>query len=139
MVDAWRDEGVVEFWGFRTDMPDVLGQSHFVVLPSYYREGFPKALIEAAACGRAVITTDAPGCRDAIIEGKTGRLVPVRNSAALADAMRGLIEDKETRLEMGIAGRKHAEQVFSIEHVTRRHLDIYLDLSGKLEPLKRMA
>jgi glycosyltransferase involved in cell wall biosynthesis len=139
MLDAWKAEGAVEFWGFRTDMPDVLAQSHIVVLPSYYREGLPKALIEAAACGRAVITTDAPGCREAIIEGKTGRLVPVRDSAALANAMRGLIEDEAARVEMGIAGRKHAEQVFSIEHVTRRHLDIYLDLSAKLDPLKRMA
>jgi glycosyltransferase involved in cell wall biosynthesis len=139
MLDAWKAEDVVEFWGFRTDMPDVLAQSHIVVLPSYYREGFPKALIEAAACGRAVITTDAPGCRDAIVEGKTGRLVPVRDSTALADAMRGLIEDKATRLRMGIAGRKHAEKVFSIEHVTRRHLDIYRDLSRKLEPLKQIS
>jgi glycosyltransferase involved in cell wall biosynthesis len=138
MLDAWRAEGIVDFQGFRSDMPDILGNSHIVVLPSY-REGFPRALIEAAACGRAVVTTDTPGCRDAVIENKTGRLVPVRDSAALANAMRGLIEDEATRVEMGIAGRKHAEQMFSIEHVTSRHLDIYLDLSGRLDPLKRMA
>ena len=138
LLDTWRAENLVEFWGFRNNMPDVLRQSHIVVLPSY-REGFPKALIEAAACGRAVITTDVPSCRDAIIEGRTGRLVPVRDSAALADAMRGLIEDGETRRKMGIAGRKHAEQAFSVEHVMRRHLDIYSDLSEKLAPLEQMA
>jgi glycosyltransferase involved in cell wall biosynthesis len=130
-LDAWKAEGVVEFWGFRSDMPDVLGQSHLVVLPSY-REGFPKALIEAAACGRAVVTTDTPGCRDAVIENQTGKLVPVRDSHALAVAIRSLIEDHATRREMGVAARKHAEQVFSIDHVTRRHLDIYQDLSTRI-------
>jgi glycosyltransferase involved in cell wall biosynthesis len=131
VLDAWKAEGVVEFWGFRGDMPNVLGQSHIVVLPSY-REGFPKALIEAAACGRAVVTTDTPGCRDAIIENKTGKLVPVRDSQALADAIRSLIENQAIRRQMGIAARQHAEQAFSIEHVTRRHLDIYHGLSTKL-------
>ena len=134
MLDAWKAEGVVEFWGFRSDMPAVLGQSHLVVLPSY-REGFPKALIEAAACGRAVVTTDTPGCRDAIIENTTGILVPARDSKALAGAMRSLIEDQATRREMGIAARKHAEQVFSIDHVTRRHLDIYQGLSTRLRAI----
>jgi glycosyltransferase involved in cell wall biosynthesis len=130
VLDAWKAEGVVEFWGFRTDMPDVLGQAHIVVLPSF-REGLPKALIEAAACGRPVVTTDAPGCRDAIIENKTGRLVPVRDIQALAGAMRSLIDDKATRLRMGIAGRELAKQTFSIDHVTRRHLEIYRGLSGR--------
>jgi len=138
VLDVWRAEKVVEFWGFRDDMPDVLRQSHIVVLPSY-REGFPKALIEAAACGRAVITTNTPGCRNAVIENKTGRLVPVRDSAALAEAMRSLIEDRETRTNMGMAGREHAEQAFSIDHVTRRHLDIYLGLSRNLKSFNRMA
>ena len=137
ILEAWNTEGVVEFWGFRSDMADVLRQSHIVVLPSY-REGFPKALIEAAACGRAVVTTDTPGCRDAIIENKTGRLVPVRDSLALADAMRSLIEDEEIRRKMGIAGREHAVQAFSIEHVTRRHLDIYLGLSRRLKQSERV-
>ena len=130
-LDAWKAEGIVELWGFRTDMDDVLRQSHIVVLPSYYREGLPKALIEAAACGRPVVTTDAPGCRDAIIPDRTGRLVPVRDVPALADAMRGLIDDKATRLRMGVAGRELAEQAFSIDHVTRRHLEIYRGLSGR--------
>jgi glycosyltransferase involved in cell wall biosynthesis len=135
-LDAWKTEGVVEFWGFRGDMPDVFSRAHIIVLPSY-REGFPKALIEAAACGRAVVTTDTPGCRDAIVEGQTGRLVPVRDSAALAAAIRGLIDNKETRRNMGIAGRDLAERKFSIEHVVHRHLDIYLALSRIIKPLDR--
>jgi glycosyltransferase involved in cell wall biosynthesis len=133
LLDAWKAEGVVEFWGFRSDMPEVFRRSHIIVLPSY-REGFPKALIEAAACGRAVVTTDVPGCRDAIRADETGRLVPVRDSAALAEAMRGLIEDKQLRLRMGIAGRKLAERAFSVEEVTRRHLDIYRGLSSARPP-----
>jgi glycosyltransferase involved in cell wall biosynthesis len=114
-------------------MPDVFRQAHIVVLPSY-REGLPKSLIEAAACARPVVTTDTPGCRDAIVEGETGRLVPVQDAAALANAMRGLIDDKATRLRMGAAGRKLAEQEFSIDHVTRRHLEIYRSLSGQSNP-----
>ena len=133
LLDAWKAEGVVEFWGFRSDMPEVFGRSHIVVLPSY-REGFPKALIEAAACGRAVVTTDVPGCRDAIRADETGRLVPVRDSAALAAAMRGLIEDRQIRLKMGIAGRALAERAFSVAEVTRRHLDIYHGLSSGRAP-----
>jgi glycosyltransferase involved in cell wall biosynthesis len=135
-LDAWKAEAAVEFWGFRSDMPDVFAQAHIVVLPSY-REGFPKALIEAAACGRAVVTTDTPGCRDAIVEGKTGRLVPVRDGPALAAAMRGLIDDGDTRRNMGIAGRDLAERKFSIEHVTHRHLEIYRGLCKKPDPLER--
>jgi glycosyltransferase involved in cell wall biosynthesis len=130
-LDAWKSEGVVELWGFRTDMPDVLRQSHIVVLPSFYREGLPKALIEAAASGRPVITTDTPGCRDAIIPGKTGRLVPARDVPALASAMRDLIGDRAARQRMGVAAREFAENAFSIDHVIRRHLEIYCGLSGK--------
>jgi len=133
LLDDWKAEGVVEFWGYHSDMPEVFARSHIVVLPSYL-EGFPKALIEAAACGRAVVTTDVPGCRDAISPGETGRLVPVRDSAALADAIRGLIEDRQTRLRMGIAGRALAERAFSIEEVTRRHLDIYRGLCTERTP-----
>jgi len=133
LLEAWKAEGVVEFWGFRSDMPEVFGQSHIVVLPSY-REGFPKALIEASACGRAVVTTDVPGCRDAIRADETGRLVPVRDSAALAAALRGLIEDSQTRLRMGAAGRALAERAFSADQVARRHLDIYRGLSSAGAP-----
>jgi glycosyltransferase involved in cell wall biosynthesis len=133
LLDTWKTEGVVEFWGFCSDMPDVFRQAHIIVLPSY-REGLPKALIEAAACARPVVTTDTPGCRDAIVENETGRLVPVRDVAALANAMRGLIDDKATRLRMGAAGRHLAEQEFSIGHVTHRHLEIYQSLSGQSNP-----
>ncbi|MCH1997534.1 glycosyltransferase family 4 protein, partial [Achromobacter xylosoxidans] len=82
-VEAWQREGCVQALGERADVPQLYADSHIAVLPSY-REGLPKSLIEAAACGRAVVTTDVPGCRDAIDPGKTGLLVPVRDPQALA-------------------------------------------------------
>ena len=89
---------------------------------------FSKTLIEAAAASRAVVTTDVPGCRDAIIPNKTGLLVPVKNSLRLADALQQLIENPKKRVEMGMAGRKHAEKDFLIETIVQSHLDIYQNL-----------
>jgi glycosyltransferase involved in cell wall biosynthesis len=123
----WVDERIVECWGHRDDMSAVLAQSSLVVLPSY-AEGLPKALIEAQACGRAVVTTDAPGCRDAIIPNVTGLLVPVRDAAALADAMAQLLNDRERLQAMGKAGRAWAEKRFDVRHVVARHLQIYQSL-----------
>ena len=84
--------------------------------------GLPKSLIEAAACGRAVVTTDVPGCRDAIEPGKTGLLVPVRDAGALADAIARLAADPALRHAMGAAGRALAEREFNIERVARIHV-----------------
>jgi len=129
-VSAWVQEGVMEWWGHRADMPQVLAAAHLVVLPSY-REGLPKVLIEAAACGRAVVTTDVAGCRDAIAPGVTGLLVPVRNAEALADAMEALIEDLGRCRAMGDAGRVLAENAFDIRQVVAAHLKIYQELIEK--------
>ena len=124
-------EGVVELWGHRSDMPRVLAAAQVVVLPSYYGEGLPKVLIEAAACGRAVVTTDHPGCRDAIDPGVTGVLVPVRNAEALADALKGLINDPARCQAMGNAGRALAESAFDVRQVVAAHLRIYQELIDK--------
>ncbi len=124
-VAVWAAEGVVEVLGHRSDVPELYAQAHVVTLPSYYGEGLPKTLIEAAACGRAVVTTDHPGCRDAIEDGVTGLLVPVRDADALADAVQRLLEDTERRQAMGRAGRALAEQAFAIEKVVDDHLAIY--------------
>lgn len=127
-LKTWSQQGVVEIWGFRRDMPSVLSQATFVVLPSYYREGVPKILIEASACGRAIITTDMPGCRDAIEPGVTGILVPPRDVVALADAMRKLILDQALCESMGVAGRRRAELLFDEKSVVAKHLSIYNEL-----------
>ena len=124
----WTEEGVIESWGRRSDMPRVFAASHIVVLPSYYGEGLPKVLVEAAACGRAVITTDHPGCRDAIVPGVTGLLVPIRDAAALAGAIRELLADPARCKAMGEAARELAEQKFDERKIVAAHMDIYREL-----------
>jgi glycosyltransferase involved in cell wall biosynthesis len=126
-LNKLKDERCVEIIGFQKNIPTLYAKSHIICLPSY-REGFPKSLIEAAAAGRAVVTTDVPGCRDAIIPNKTGLLVPVKDSQKLADALQWLIENPKKRIAMGKAGRKFAEKEFPIEKIILNHLDIYQDL-----------
>jgi glycosyltransferase involved in cell wall biosynthesis len=123
----WADTGVVEWWGHQANMKDVLAQAHVVCLPSL-REGVPKVLIEAAACGRAIVTTDAPGCREIVRNGENGLLVPVRDSRALAEALRLLVENAPLRAGMGLKGRDIAVQEFSIERVVRETLGVYREL-----------
>jgi len=127
----WTEEGVVELWGYRADMPQVMAAAHLVVLPSYYGEGLPKVLIEAAACGRVVVTTDHPGCRDAIDPGVTGVLVPLRDAVALANAIQELLSDPVRCATMGQAGRELAESVFDVRQVVAVHLQIYQELMDK--------
>lgn len=126
-VARWGEGALVEPLGYRKDIAVVFSQSNLVVLPSY-REGLPKVLIEAAACGRAVVTTDVPGCRDAIEPGKTGLMVPVRDALALADAIQSLIDNPERRRQMGVAGRELAEREFVIEKVVEATLKVYQEL-----------
>ncbi len=128
-VDAWQREGCVLALGERSDVAALYAASHIAVLPSY-REGLPKSLIEAAACARAVVTTDVPGCRDAIEPGVTGLLVPVRDAQALADAIARLAEDAALRQAMGAAGRVLAEREFDIGRVARIQVELYDALSG---------
>ncbi|MFA1615513.1 glycosyltransferase [Citrobacter amalonaticus] len=89
---------------------------------------FPKCLVEAAACGRAVVTTDVPGCRDAIEANVTGMLVAVRDPVSLADAIEYLLKNPDERIRMGKAGRLLAENEYSIEHIVNQHLSIYNEL-----------
>lgn len=129
-VDAWQQEGIIEALGERRDIAALYAASHIAVLPSY-REGLPRSLIEAAACGRAVVTTDVPGCRDAIEPDQTGLLVPSHDAVALAAAIGRLARDSALRQQMGQAGRVLAEREFDIDDVCRKHLDIYRTLLDK--------
>lgn len=126
----WQQEGIVQCLGERTDIASLYRQAHIAVLPSY-REGLPKSLVEAAACGLPVVTTDVPGCRDAIEPGITGVLVPPRDARALADAVLRLANDGVLRAEMGGQGRRLAEQEFDIGKVVQTHLALYDALSLK--------
>lgn len=128
VITNWVESGLVEWWGYRSDMQEVMRQSHIVCLPSYYREGLPKALIEAASSGRPIVTTDTPGCREVVKHGENGFLVPPRNVPALAAALRTLLGDANLRREMGRCGRFRAETLFSVESIVNEHLNVYREL-----------
>lgn len=130
-LDSWEQQRLVTCLGHRSDIPELFAKSNIVSLPSFYGEGLPKVLIEAAACGRAVVTTDWPGCRDAVEADLTGVLVPIRDALALADAIQDLIENPQKRTAMGQAGRALAEQEFAIEKIVDAHLVIYQNLINK--------
>ena len=126
-LDAWRDEGLVELWGWRNDMAQVYRECHIVCLPSY-REGFPKVLLEAAACGRPLVSTTVEGCREAIVHGTSGYSVPVRDAPALAAALAPLIADAALRARMGAAARDIVCGEFSLAAVIDRTLAVYGEL-----------
>lgn len=132
-IRRWFQEGVVEWWGPSDDMPGVYRAANVVVLPSY-REGLPKVVIEASACGRPVVTTDAPGCRDAVVDGETGYLVPVRDAQALAARIRTLLESRDLRQRMGEAGRRLVVERFSTERVVEATLKVYDELLAGARP-----
>ena len=123
-VKQWEQKGILNCWGHVDNMQDILSQASIVVLPSY-REGFPKVLIEAAACGRAVITTDVAGCRDAIYNGVTGVLVPAKDANSLAAAIFDLVASPEKCKQMGLEGRKMAEERFDENIVIKKHMSLY--------------
>lgn len=126
-VDTWVQQGVITAFGHRDDIPELFAQSHIVTMPSY-GEGVPKVLIEAAACGRPIVTTDSPGCRDSIINKETGLLVPIKNAEALASALMVLLLDEDKRIKMGLQARQYAVNEFDVSNVVIRHLEIYESL-----------
>ena len=125
---AWDREGIVEWWGRREDMPQVLAQSHIVCLPSY-REGLPKSLLEAASCGRPIVTTDVPGCREVVSSSDNGFLVEARNSALLAGALERLLANPELRQQMGRRGRERVVSTFSQERITAQVIALYREMT----------
>ena len=126
-IERWVAEGVVEYLGWVADMPGLLARCCVVCLPSYYGEGIPRALIEAAAAGRAIVTTDMPGCREVVRSGDNGLLVPPRNAAALADALARLLADAPLRRQMGARGRRRAEEEFGAERIIAQTLALYAE------------
>jgi glycosyltransferase involved in cell wall biosynthesis len=128
-VRVWVNEGVIEHPGFVVDMPGLLARSHVVCLPSYYREGVPKSLIEAAAAARPIVTTDAPGCREVVRDGYNGLLVPPRSTTELATALQRLIVDPDLRDVMGRHGRDLAERHFGQDTIIRQTLAVYDELT----------
>jgi glycosyltransferase involved in cell wall biosynthesis len=130
-LERWQADGIVEWLGHREDMPRVLAETHVVVLPSRYGEGVPKALIEAAACGRPIVATDIPGCREIVVHGNNGFLVPVGRQAELCDAIGKLLSNPQLRVEMGSRGRDLVRAEFSLEHVIGRTIAVYDELVSR--------
>lgn len=128
ILRSWHGQHGVEWWGKRGDMPAVLQAAHIACLPSFYGEGLPKSLLEAAACGLPIVTTDAPGCREVVRDGVNGLLVPVRDAAALAEALKKLIDDAALRCVMGGQSRLLAEKEFGQEAVIAQTLAVYREV-----------
>ena len=131
-LDRWIDEELLEWWGYRDDMPAIYAQASVVCLPSH-QEGFPKALLEAAACARPLVATDIPGCRDICISGRTGLSVTPRDARALATAIEQLLSDVARSERMGVAGRDLVAAEFSIESVSTATLMLYNRLLERTE------
>ena len=127
-LDGWRKEPGITFLGHITDIASFWARAHVAALPSR-REGLPKSLLEAAACGRAMVATDVPGCRAVVIEGETGLLVPPDDAKALAAALQKVLTDRGLRQPMGIAARRMAETRFSAEAIGRATVDLYRRLA----------
>ncbi|MFO0678101.1 MAG: glycosyltransferase family 4 protein [Polyangiaceae bacterium] len=130
-VRGWNDAGVLRWLGHRTDMAAVWRDADIACLPSY-REGTPKSLLEAAACGLPIVTTDVPGCREVVHAGENGRLVPARDAAALAEALDALVLDEASRREMGQRSRERAIESFGVRAVESATLAIYEELVGRV-------
>jgi len=124
-LEQWAAEGAVEWLGHRDDIPEIWRQSHIAVLPSYYREGIPRSLMEAAACGRPVVTTDMPGCREVVKEGVSGYLVTPRDVEALTATLEKLVRDPALRQRMGRKGRELIERDLTEAYVVEQTMDVY--------------
>lgn len=124
-LQAWDAEGAVRYLGLRDDVRDLMAVADVVVLPSYYREGVPRVLVEAAAMGKPLVTTDVPGCREVVEEGYNGLRVPPRDSQALANAIMMLLRDPERRAQFGRASRSVAEARFSSRRLVAQCFSLY--------------
>jgi glycosyltransferase involved in cell wall biosynthesis len=130
-VEAWQREGVIDYLGHSDDMVTAYAEADCVVLPSY-REGMPKTLLEAASMGLPAITTDVPGCRQAVVEGETGFLCTVRDATALAAAMRRmLLLTPEQRAGMGRGARERVVREFDEQIVVKRYLEVVKFILGE--------
>ncbi|MEK6586868.1 MAG: glycosyltransferase family 4 protein [Nitrospirota bacterium] len=126
-LKEWVQEGVVEWWGHREDMLAVYAAAMLVVLPSY-REGLPKVLLEAAACGKAIVATDVPGCREIVRDRFNGLLVASKDSAALAAAIEELLSNQALREVMGQRSRTRVLAEWSSPRITEQVLGLYRDM-----------
>lgn len=128
MLESRCDGDYIQWLGHRKDVLELLQQSHIMAFPSWYREGLPKSVIEAEAIGRPVVTTDSVGCRDTVVDGKNGFMIPIKDADALAVALKKLIDNPELRQTMGRNAREFAVSRFNINDVVKVHLNVYKEL-----------
>ncbi len=130
-IRAWQDEGVIEYLGTSDQVPEVMAQADCLVLPSYYREGVPRSLIEGAAMGRPVITTDMPGCRDVVQPGVTGWLCQPRSAESLREALQEFLDmPRPQRSLMGAKARERAVRLFDESAIIDRYVSTLLQHAG---------
>jgi glycosyltransferase involved in cell wall biosynthesis len=128
MLEQWQAEGLVKWLGHVDDMAALFRSVDVAVLPSYYREGVPRGLTEAGACGLPLVTTDTPGCREVVVDGENGFLIPLRDSESLATVITRLQDDPELRRRMGLASRKKVAAEFDERIVIERTIAVYREL-----------
>ena len=128
VLDNWHESGIVTWVGHHNDVSKLYQETHIVCLPSFYSEGVPKSLIEAAASGRPIVTTDKPGCREIVIDNFNGLLVKPCDANSLARALEILIKNKSLRIEYGKNGRQLASGDFEVGSVVKSTLDVYADV-----------
>ncbi len=124
-LESLCDGSYINWIGFQKDIYSILSQCHIMAFPSYYMEGLPKSIIDAEAVGLPVITTNWVGCKDTVEDGVNGYLIPIKDSDALAEKIKLLVENPDLRQQMGKKSREYAEKYFSIENVIQKHLEIY--------------
>ena len=134
-LQEWQVAGLVEWWGWQSDMPAIYRQSHIVTLPTMYGEGVPTVLLEGAACGLPLVATDIPGCRQIVQSGKNGFLVPPGNAVALAEVLERLLQDATLRGRMGAASRQIVLDRFTHASINAATLAVYQKLLHK-RPIK---
>nr|MDJ0992905.1 glycosyltransferase family 4 protein [Dinoroseobacter sp.] len=137
-IDTWTKEGTVTYLGETDDVRPFLSDASVFVLPSYYREGIPRSILEAMAMGRPVVTTTLPGCGDTVQDGVSGYLVAPRDASALAEAMRGFLNEPQLAKTMGLKARARAEAVFDI-HKVNQHLLSEMKLGSGSRPSTALA
>jgi len=131
-LEEWAKEEGIEWVGHVNDVREVWARVHIAVLPSYYREGVPKCLLEAAACARPIITTDMPGCREIVRHEKTGLLVPPRDAQALSEAIQQLCDNREMCVSMGSCGRELVLNEMSEDMVVQATMSLYEDVLNQM-------
>jgi glycosyltransferase involved in cell wall biosynthesis len=124
MVRACGIETQFRVLGWRNDINELMKCADILTLPSYYMEGLPVSILEAMACGKPVVSTHHKGCEDAVVDGETGFLVPVRAVEPLAERLAALLDDAALRARMGQAGRRRVEQVYELDHCTRTIVEV---------------